>query len=474
MTRFLLVLSLMTLMQASFFAQLQLQVVKVPNNTPINEPLYVAGNFNNWNPGDQNYQLTKDQAGIYHISIDPSAGLLEFKFTRGDWQRVEGDANGASRPNRSYQYDGNATTLTLEILSWEGSNTGGSTAAANVSILDNAFYLPQLNRQRRIWLYLPPDYNSSNKRYPVLYMHDGQNLFDQTTSFSGEWKVDETLNTLHEQGDHGIIVVGIDNGGADRLDEYTPWSHPTYGGGNGDNYIDFIVETLKPYIDENYRTYPQPEFTGLMGSSLGGLISTYGIIEHQDVFGKAGCFSSSYWLYDNPYEHVRTTGRQADLKVYLIAGGQESSDVDVVADMYRMEQTMENVGFSATRIKALDHPDGMHSEWYWAREFAEAYLWLFGNLNFPTALKGVEINYEIAIHPNPGRERLIVQLENPLQQGRLELYNVQGIQVRSYALGDLQNEFLVEQLPAGMYTIRIVEKGQVVFSEQWMKVGDNN
>jgi len=321
---------------------------------------------------------------------------------------------------------------------------------------------------------LPPDYNSSNKRYPVLYMHDGQNLFDQTTSFSGEWKVDETLNTLHEQGDHGIIVVGIDNGGADRLDEYTPWSHPTYGGGNGDNYIDFIVETLKPYIDENYRTYPQPEFTGLMGSSLGGLISTYGIIEHQDVFGKAGCFSSSYWLYDNPYEHVRTTGRQADLKVYLIAGGQESSDVDVVADMYRMEQTMENVGFSATRIKALDHPDGMHSEWYWAREFAEAYLWLFGNLNFPTALKGVEINYEIAIHPNPGRERLIVQLENPLQQGRLELYNVQGIQVRSYALGDLQNEFLVEQLPAGMYTIRIVEKGQVVFSEQWMKVGDNN
>jgi metallo-beta-lactamase class B len=145
-----------------------------------------------------------------------------------------------------------------------------STATASVSILDTAFAMPQLERTRRIWLYLPPGYAASTRRYPVLYMHDGQNLFDAATSFAGEWGVDETLDSLHALGDPGVIVVGIDNGRMKRMDEYTPWHNTRYGGGEGDAYVDFLTQTLKPYVDAHYRTLAERVHTGVAGSSMGG------------------------------------------------------------------------------------------------------------------------------------------------------------------------------------------------------------
>ncbi len=225
-----------------------------------------------------------------------STGTIQYKFTRGGWSKVEGDANGNPRPNRAFTY-GNGQTVNIEILSWEDldGSSGTSTAAPNVQILSTSFAMPQLNRTRRIWLYLPPDYQTGNRRYPVIYMHDGQNLFDNTTSFSGEWGIDETLNQLFPT-DSGAIVVGIDNGGSDRTNEYSPWMNPQYGGGQGDLYARFIVETLKPYIDQNFRTKPEREFTATIGSSMGGLISYYLGLKHQQVFSKIGIFSPSFWF----------------------------------------------------------------------------------------------------------------------------------------------------------------------------------
>ncbi len=450
-------------------AQLHLLIQTVPADTP-EEDIYVAGNFNNWSTNNPAYRFNENNDGTYGLTINVDPGELKFKFTRGDWDRVEGDANGNYRPDRIWDYDGNPDTLLFTILSWEDSAPSNSTAAANVTILDDAFEMPQLNQQRRIWLYLPPDYATSNKRYPVLYMHDGQNLFDQATSFGAEWQVDESLNTLHAAGDYGVIVVGIDNGGLERLPEYTPWPHPDYSGsGKGPAYVNFIVETLKPHIDQNYRTLKEPKYTGIMGSSLGGLISTYGIIEHQDVFGKAGLFSSSYWLYNQPYDHVTTTGRQADIKVYLIAGQQESQTIDPVSDMYRMEQTMETAGFDAARIRAVDHADGQHSEWYWAREFPTAYQWLFGDLDFPTSLPGLSINEEVTVYPNPGQEYLVVELVNNDQSVYLELYNTTGQMVSSMLLAEAQNRMEVKGLPVGIYHLQLRSDEQVLHQQRWVK-----
>ncbi|MBK8427854.1 MAG: hypothetical protein IPL27_18645 [Lewinellaceae bacterium] len=278
--------------QAVLFSQLTIVVTAIPGNTPPGSSIYIAGTFNNWNAGDATKILTPMGNGQFSIVLTPAVGTVKFKFTRGGWPSVEGNANGSFQPDHETTYNGQPKTIQLPILSWEdlGGSGSNSTAAANVQIMDNDFYIPQLNRNRRIWLYLPPDYATTTKSYPVLYMQDAQNLFDAETSFSGEWEVDESLNELHQQGDYGCIVVGIDNGGVDRLNEYSPWINAQYGGGQGDEYIEFLVSTLKPYIDANYRTLPGRNTTGIMGSSMGGLISMYGFSERQDIFPKAGIF----------------------------------------------------------------------------------------------------------------------------------------------------------------------------------------
>ena len=160
-------------------AQLTIVVDEIPANTPEDPQIFVAGDFQGWDPGNPTYQLEEQFDGSFLIEISPAPGPITFKFTRGSWDTVEGNENGGFLPDRQYTWDGNPTTLTLQILTWE--DTGGleSTAAENVSIMDPGFYMPQLDRYRRIWIYVPPDYETNtDKYYPVLYMHDGQNVFD--------------------------------------------------------------------------------------------------------------------------------------------------------------------------------------------------------------------------------------------------------------------------------------------------------
>lgn len=348
-------------------------VTSLPANTPAGDSIFIAGNFNGWNPGNPAYVLYPNTNGHPQIVIEGS-GAIQFKFTRGNWQKVEGNATGSYLPNRIFTF-GTADTLFLTILSWEDLGGTGSTAAQNVSIMSNAFAMPQLNRTRRIWIYLPPGYDTSTKYYPVLYMHDGQNLFDTYTAFAGEWEVDETLNAWHANGKEVPIVVGIDNGGVHRIAEYTPWTHPQYGGGEGDLYARFLVETLKPHIDANYRTLPQREHTGVMGSSLGGLISHYIGLKYQEVFSKAGIFSPSFWFSDSSFSFAYETGKNHPMRYYMMGGSNESSTL--VQDMNMMMDTLIAAGFNPMELFLKVVPGGQHNELLWRSQFGEAYEWLF-------------------------------------------------------------------------------------------------
>ena len=147
--------------------QLTLKVTSIPPNTPPGANIHVAGSFNNWNPGDATKILTNNGSGQYQITINPPTGEVKFKFTRGSWATVEGNQNGGFLPDRVLLYNGLPTTVNLTILSWEDLVAGGNgTAAPNVQLLDEDFYMPQLDRVRRIWIYLPPDYLTSSKKYP--------------------------------------------------------------------------------------------------------------------------------------------------------------------------------------------------------------------------------------------------------------------------------------------------------------------
>ena len=252
-----------------------------------------------------------------------------------------------------------------------------STAQKNVVILDTAFQMPGLNRTRRIWIYLPPDYHNSSKRYPVIYMHDGQNLFDKTTSYAGEWGIDETLNDLHKAGDAGTIVVGIDNGGIKRMDEYSPWKHEKYGGGDGNAYIDFIKNSLKPEIDKRFRTKKDAANTCLWGSSMGGLISAYGVIKYPETFGKAGIFSPSYWIALPSISDSILLNKKDLSKLRVIHYAGEKEDKTLVPNVEKIERAFSQKRIPSTNMKTIINPEGQHSEKYWQSSFAEAYMWMF-------------------------------------------------------------------------------------------------
>ncbi|EMR04228.1 alpha/beta hydrolase-fold protein [Cesiribacter andamanensis] len=360
--------------------QVQLHVGEVPVTTPFGEPLFVAGSFNGWQPADSAYLLKKRPHG-YFLTLPLAAETAEFKITRGSWQTVETDAAGQDIPNRRLDLS-KPQTLRLAVAGWkdqlaEPASPPQPSAAVNVQILQDSFFMPQLNRYRRIWLYLPPDYDGSDIRFPVLYMHDGQNLFDASTSYAGEWGVDETLNRLQAKGQHpGVIVVGIDNGGEQRIPEYTPFVNSRYPSGEGAAYLRFIVETLKPYIDTHYRTLPEQEHTGLMGSSLGALISLYGAVQYPQVFGRIGLFSPAFWFNPEIFDLVEKRLDPAAGQRFLFLASEQESE-SMVPQMQQMHQLLQRWGVPQDRLWYKAHPDGAHSEWYWQREFEEAFKWLY-------------------------------------------------------------------------------------------------
>lgn len=373
--RVLFYISLIPVACVSVSAQVTLVLTSLPENTTSKDSIFVAGTFNNWNPSES--RMIPDSDGNYIFTVPEGIGKVEFKFTRGSWNSVEGNEKGGLMPNRSFEFTGNPQTLYLTIASWEDLELSPTTAAWNVSVLKSDFDFPQLGKTRKIRLYLPPDYYTSDKTYPVLYMHDGQNLFDNATSFSGEWQVDETLNALFEAGDYGVIVVGIDNGDTNRINEYTPWKNPKYGGGQGDLYMEFIVETLKPYIDLNFRTRPEPEHSALIGSSLGGLISTYGAVKYPDKFGIIGAMSPSYWIVSDELDNYITTATTdlTDTIIYFLAGENESKTI--VENIEFIKTSLTEKGLSEENIRIKIDSDGEHNEAYWSREFGRLYQWLF-------------------------------------------------------------------------------------------------
>lgn len=251
-----------------------------------------------------------------------------------------------------------------------------STASINVSVLDTLFMMPEVNDiPHKIWLYLPPNYKKTSKTYPVIYMHDAQNLFDAKTAYSGEWGVDETLNELYKKTGKGFIVVGVENGGTERMNEYTPWPHPKYGGGKGAAYINFLKNDLKPYIDANYRTKTTVENTAIIGSSLGGLISFYGGLKHPQTFGKIGAMSPSFWFSKKVVEFAKNQQRNPATKIYMLVGEKEGPDM--VLGTQKMDTLLRTLDYNNGQLKTVIHPTGNHNEHFWKNEFLAQITWLF-------------------------------------------------------------------------------------------------
>lgn len=342
---------------------------KLPAYHPLSGKIYLAGNFNNWNPQDEKFEL-KTIDGKTGITIELAKGIYEYKFTEGSWESSESTDTGFPAENRKIVVE-NDTTINVEIQNWAGNfpkKEKLSTASKNVQIVDPSFYIPQLGRYRRVRIYLPERYHTSKNKYPVLYMHDGQNVFDEATSAYGEWGVDEALDSAQKK----IIVVAIDNGGDKRLNEYSPYNMEKYGKGEGDQYVDFLVQTLKPYIDNHYRTMKDEKNTFIAGSSMGGLISFYAILKYPGVFGGAGVFSPAFWITPQLKNIEPEKAKKVKGKIYFYAGRQESEHM--VADMLDVFEQMHR--HSKAKMKTVIRAEGKHNEPAWRKEFPLFYKYL--------------------------------------------------------------------------------------------------
>lgn len=234
-------------------------------------------------------------------------------------------------------------------------------------------FSPILNNKRDIVVWLPNGYNpqrNPDKKYPVLYMHDGQNIMDPKTAYVGkDWRVDETvLRLIKQKKIKEIIVVGIYNS-PDRLDEYS-WSE------KGQNYLKFIVIEVKPFIDSAYKTLSDKDNTAIMGSSMGGLISFYAAWHYPDVFSMAGCLSSSfYYNNDRSIKQVEDyTGHKKHIKFYIDHG----EDGNVRGQ--RMFVELSKKGYVIGQdIDYFYSPGAEHNEREWAARLERPLLFFFGN-----------------------------------------------------------------------------------------------
>ena len=233
------------------------------------------------------------------------------------------------------------------------------------------FYSTYTKNERDIIVWLPPSYNSGIKKYPVLYMHDGQNLFNPSTSFSGyDWKVDETITQLISRKIiHETIVVGIYNT-KDRLKEYNLFNR------RGIKYAQFLINELKPYIDENYRTLKKQDNTAVMGSSMGGLCSFQLLMNFPGVFGKAACMSNSFWIDDREiFKFIEEHKIPEFSKLYIDCGLKESELID---DNLKMCSIISSFSGDTGKFYCYFSEEGKHNEYDWAQRLHIPLKFLFG------------------------------------------------------------------------------------------------
>jgi predicted alpha/beta superfamily hydrolase len=251
-------------------------------------------------------------------------------------------------------------------------------------------HVPSLGRTTDLYAWLPPGHDEHERRYPVVYLHDGGNLFDPALSYSGAtWRADQALGALSARG-LDAIAVGVPCSPTARAEEYTPYPHPESGGGRADNYVDFLVEDLKPAVDRTLRTLTGPESTLVAGSSLGGVVSMHAWTRRPDVFGGAGVFSPAFWwpgrpMLDDLQERLSSWPHQPHQRVYLDVGGREQPDDAAIEAAYvrDAELVLGWLRGAGVPVRYLFDSQAHHAESAWAERLPAALHWLLSGYAVP-------------------------------------------------------------------------------------------
>jgi predicted alpha/beta superfamily hydrolase len=342
-------------------------------------PVYISGNFNNWHTQDLNFEMEKIGNGLYHFKFASHFVYPEellYKFTKGDWSEVEIDKYGNRTENRSCK--DHCGVRKEHVDKWRKNWLPFKpNFLPKVHLISEEFEIPQLNKTRRIWALLPYDYEESNETYPVLYLQDAQNLFNEKAKY-GNWEIDKKLAVMSEYKIGKIIVIAIEHAEHDRIKEYNV-GKTLLGVGQGKKYIRFITDTLKPFIDKNFRTKTEREHTGIGGSSMGGLVSIFSGLMYPEVYGKLMIFSPSLWVIPKMDFANIDFSEPGDTKIYLYAGGDESATMIEHVKKFKKNMIQNEFVTSKMKINLSINIRGKHNETYWSDEFPKAIEWLFFN-----------------------------------------------------------------------------------------------
>jgi len=347
--------------------------VRTPPNTPPDTNLFIAGNhpsLGNWNPNSVKMVKINDSLWSTTITL-PKGFYLEFKITRGSWNKQAIFKKGEIPPNTALLVSCD-TVINVIPAGWQDLDSRSGRGIVGDVEYHRDIPGDHLNYARDIIVWLPPSYHSNTTtRYPVLYMHDGQNIIDPSTSFTGyDWHVDEISDSLISACKmKEIIIVGISNT-PDRSQEYgnTPL---------GRAYMSFIVTKLKQFIDSIYRTIPDRENTATMGSSMGGLISFMLVWNYPDVFAQGCCLSPAFLggIIDS-VKHYQ--GDYKKIRIYMDNGG-KGLDEELQLGCEEMLSALLKTGFvEGSNLMWYHDAEAEHNERAWAARLWRPLLFMFG------------------------------------------------------------------------------------------------
>jgi predicted alpha/beta superfamily hydrolase len=455
-------LILLTCIQFTLSAQVTIRVTSIPINTPLDTRIYVAGDFNDWDYEDPNTLMTRQADGTYTVKIKvPEIATIDYKFHRGSRKTIEGKQDGSPCDKHLLLYMRKPESVDAQIAGWEN-EPSNTTADPNVRVLFTDFSMPQLNRKRRIWVYLPPNYDKeATKRFPVIYMHQGQHIFSVDAKGEDEWKIDETLNSLATKGDRGCIVVGIDAQDNSNA-EFTPWLNLPNAEGRA--YADFIVSTLKPWIDGHFRTKSDRSNTGIGGSLMAGSVALFMAAEYQNVFSKALIFSPIFSYSDSCFLHIQRKGKQKTMRYYIVSGSDE--DVSKTVAIEKMAATLKNIGHNFEQVKVVKKIDGEPTEWFWAREFAGAYKWLFREMA-PDTDEGIFDNF-VKINANEASSTLSIESTKDLSNTNVSIFDARR-KLMSVITFNPKKNVDINFLEKGDYILHGVRGEDILFVKKFVK-----
>lgn len=393
--------------------------VTIPQKLEKGYTVAIASSLNDWDPEDDRWEVEKiddthyqciidlsdclgdyvadfddvtDEDGQLHLGIIYKWLVIKEDASQSDlWSMEELDENGKGMSNRLIIATNGENVYNDVVGRFKIENEGvivdSNVEGKLVNVRLQAEGL-EVNSNRTVRIWLPEGYDADNKdkKYSVLYMHDGQNLFDDSTSYAGEWNVDETITKLMNEGYDGCIVVGIDNSD-DRMNElYATFDDSV---NTASSYADFIVNVVKPYVDANYNTYSDVDHTGIGGSSMGGEMSLFMGLKYPDIFGFELCFSPAMVYWEN--EQLTEYMSQCDFtnatnlpKVYIYSGGAglgsgyANDEATLTKYVDILKDDLINSGYPSEKINTKIDMSQEHCEDAWSLHFEEAFKWLVG------------------------------------------------------------------------------------------------